>query len=439
METKRLLSMSLLVASVMVISGCGTTSSSSEEPTTSSEEPSSSEIVEPVSQGVTDTTILVGNTATEGGAWSVVGAPFNAGIRAVFEEVNEAGGVDGRTISLMNRDDGFVAATGVANTEQLVEDDEVFALVGHFGTPTVGATVDYIQEVGIPMVYAATGINQLYFQRTPGNPIMAVQPIYKTEGRILLARAFKNTDLFGTIDATHKLGVIYTADDAGNSIKAGIDAQINAMGVSASVTAVVGSGDYSAAVQSLKDAGVVAAILATNQVPFKAIVNKMAELELNVPVLTSYVNASATAVPTAAVTASRRVYANAWVDVFSETAATELTSFATTITSYSALDSTTATAYSANSYAIAGYVAAKVFVAGLLRVEANGESLNWENYIAAMEESEIDFPLGGKVDFTEGKRWGVDTLSLLRFDETLATPTFVSSKPIQSLDEIMAL
>lgn len=437
METKRLLSMSLLVAAVMVVSGCSTGSSS--ETSDSSEDNSSSVEQEPVGQGVTEDSILVGNTATEGGAWSVVGAPFNAGIRAVFEEVNEAGGIDGREITLLNRDDGFVAATGVANTEQLVEDDEVFALVGHFGTPTVGATLDYIQEVGIPMVYAATGINNLYFQKTPGNPIMAVQPIYKTEGRILAARAFKNTDLFGTIDATHKLGVIYTADDAGNSIKAGIDLQVNTMGKSAVVVSAVGSGDYTAAVQSMKDAGVAALILATNQVPFKAMVNKMAELELNVPVLTSYVNASATAVPTAAVSSTRKVYANAWVDVFSETAATELTSFATTIMSYSALDTATATLYSGNSYAIAGYVAAKVFVAGLYRVEASGESLNWENYIAAMESSSIDFPLGGQVDFTEGKRWGVDQLSLLRFDETLATPNFISSKPIQSLDQIMAL
>ncbi len=438
METKRLLSMSLLVAAVMVVSGCSTGSSS--EAPGSSEEPGSSSVEqEPVGQGVTATTITVGNTATEGGAWSVVGAPFNAGIRAVFEEVNEAGGVGGRTISLLNRDDGFVAATGVANTEQLVEDDKVFALVGHFGTPTVGATVDYIQEVGIPMVYAATGINQLYFQKTPGNPVMAVQPIYKTEGRILVARAFKNTDLFGTLDATHKLGVIYTADDAGNSIKAGIDAQVNTMGKGTSVISVVGSGDYTAAVQSMKDAGVGALIIAANQVPFKAIVNKMAELDLSVSVLTSYVNASATAVPTAAVTSTRKVYANAWVDVFSETAATELTSFATTIMSYSALDTATATLYASNSYAIAGYVAAKVFLAGVYRVDANGESLNWENYIAAMESSSIDFPLGGEVDFTEGKRWGVDSLSLLRFDETLATPNFISAKPIQTLAQIMAL
>jgi len=113
METKRLLSMSLLVAAVMVVSGCSTGSSS--EISESSGDNSSSVEQEPVGQGVTDTTIVVGNTATEGGAWAVVGAPFNAGIRAVFEEVNEAGGIDGRTISLLNRDDGFVAATGVAN------------------------------------------------------------------------------------------------------------------------------------------------------------------------------------------------------------------------------------------------------------------------------------------------------------------------------------
>jgi ABC-type branched-subunit amino acid transport system substrate-binding protein len=118
---------------------------------------------EMVAQGVTDTTILVGNTAAVTGAFAAVGVPFNDAIKAVFESINEAGGIGGRTIEFISYDDEFNAANGVTFTETLVEQDEVFALVGHFGTPTVGATLDYIQTQGVPMVYAATGINGLYF------------------------------------------------------------------------------------------------------------------------------------------------------------------------------------------------------------------------------------------------------------------------------------
>ena len=75
--------------------------------------------------------------------------------------VNEAGGIDGRLIEYVNRDDGFDANVGITNTGKLINEDKVFALVGHFGTGTVAATIPTIREVGIPMVYAATGVNNL--------------------------------------------------------------------------------------------------------------------------------------------------------------------------------------------------------------------------------------------------------------------------------------
>ena len=96
------------------------------------------------SQGVTDTTIRVGNTAPVSGALAGVGGPFVAGMEAYFAIVNEAGGVNGRIIEFVHHDDGFDAPTGMAMTEQLIHDDRVFALVGHFGTPTISATLPMI-------------------------------------------------------------------------------------------------------------------------------------------------------------------------------------------------------------------------------------------------------------------------------------------------------
>lgn len=421
MKTRSLVSFAMAAMALMTVAGC------------SSSSVSSSEVVEETAQGVTATTVTVGNTAAVTGPLAAVGIPFNIGINAALEEVNEAGGVGGRTINFVTYDDTFNAALGVQKTEQLVEDDEVFALVGHFGTPTVGATIDYIQDKGIPMVYAATGINQLYFQRTPGNPVMAVQPIYKTEGRILLARVYSETDLFGAVD---KVGVIYTSDDAGLSIKAGIDVQALSMGKGAEVVSVAGSGDFSAAALALLTAAVDVVIIATNQGYFPTALAALAANEVNVPVLTSYVSANPYYIANASVSEARPVYTNAWVDVSSEDVADEVTAFAATINAYSALTPETAPTYVANSFAIAGYIAAKIFIEGLRRVDANGEVLTWAHYIAAMEESTIDFPLGGQIDFTDGKRWGVDALSLLKYNKT--TSLLEVSKPIETLAEILA-
>lgn len=379
------------------------------------------ETTELVSQGVTDTTILVGNTAAVTGAFAAVGVPFNDAIKAVFESVNEAGGIDGRTIEFISYDDEFNAANGVTFTETLVEQDEVFALVGHFGTPTVGATLDYIQTQGIPMVYAATGINGLYFQESVGNPVMAVQPIYKTDGRIMTARAL-TTDIYGAngdeaFPTGGTVGVLYTNDDVGNSILEGVEIELGELGIDeANVEYISATTEtMSSAITSALFANVDVLIIATNQVPFAAALDEMASQNLEVPVFTSYVNADPTYVNPAQYSEDRPIFTNAWVDVFSTEGQAAVAEYVNVISGASFLDEATKTAYYSNSFAIAGYIAAVVFVEGLLRVEANGDVLNWDNYIAAMEEGPIDIPMGGTVDFSGGKRWGIASMALLQY------------------------
>lgn len=374
-------------------------------------------------QGVTETTIKIGNTAAASGDYAGIGVPFNAGMRAYFKQINDAGGIDGRTIEFITYDDMFDPAKGKTYTETLMYDDEVFAIVGHFGTPTVGATVNIIKDYGIPMVYAATGISQLYFEEDLGNSVLAVQPIYTTEGRTMAARAMKES-LFGAagdakLGATDKIGVLYTNDDVGNAIKAGIEKEATVLNRSAVMTyEVVTSDTATTAVNKLKTAGVKAVLLAMNQVPFAYTISAMHDVQLNVPIFTSYVNADKTAVDHLKTTADRPIYTNAWVDIFTTSGYAAYTAYATTIAN-SDLDAATKTAYAGNSFAIAGYIAAYIFVEGLKRVEESGVELTWANYIKEMESELIQIPMGGTLDYSNGKRWGIDALSLLKYSFTL--------------------
>lgn len=409
-------------------------------------------------QGVTATSIKVGNTAATSGALAFVGVPFNEGMKAVFKQVNEAGGIDGRTIEFVTYDDQFNAAMGVTFTETLVEDDKVFAIVGHFGTPTVGATLSYIQEMGVPMVYAATGINALYFAETIGNPIMAVQPIFLTDGRLMTARALQE-DVYGAghdaaLAADGKVGVLYTNDDVGKSIKAGVEIEAAELEKTANFMYLTVTADtVSAAVTYLKANGVSVVILAMNQVPFAYSMSALYNAELNVPVFTSYVNAAVTSLNDAQYNVDRPVYANAWVDIFSTKGQADVTEYVAAINN-TTLEQATKTAYYGNSYAIAGYIAAKVFVEGLQRVADAGLDLTWSTYIAAMENAPISIPMGGTVDFTGGKRWGIAAMSLLLYTVTAMTgdnpatadvvedgynvETFVKVREIETILEIEA-
>ena len=58
-------------------------------------------------QGVTDTEIKVGNTAAVSGAYAPVGVPFIAGIESYFKMINDQGGIDGRKITFVHKDDEF--------------------------------------------------------------------------------------------------------------------------------------------------------------------------------------------------------------------------------------------------------------------------------------------------------------------------------------------
>lgn len=398
-------------------------------------------------QGVTEDTIYVGNTAATSGAFAAVGVPFNAGMEAVFKAYNDAGGFNGKKIELKHYDDGFDAAQGLTYTKTLVEDDKVFALVGHFGTNTVGATLDYIKSVGIPMMYAATGISELYQEGATGKNacVFPVQPIYNAEGRVLLARALASeTDGAGL--GGKKIGVIATTDDAGAGLLAGVKRQAEEGSFDIVYQEVDPSAtEYSTALTVLKNAGCDVVIACMNQAPFQTAMVSMRDINYNAKVITSYVSASATflneLVENGSVTEERPVYATAWLDVTTEQGYAEMMEFATVQMAWEAANGIeAANTYATNSYAMAGYVAAKLFVHGLEQLKAKNQELTWENYIAVCEEVPFHIPMGGDINYAKGDRLGVTALALntisLTVNETTGIRDLVEVSGIMSLDEV---
>src|SRR5271168_275705 len=91
--------------------------------------------------GVSTETILFGQAAALEGPSSALGQGMRQGILAAFEEINAKGGVYGRRLKLISRDDGYDPDRSVTETTKLIADDKVFALIGAVGTPTTMATL----------------------------------------------------------------------------------------------------------------------------------------------------------------------------------------------------------------------------------------------------------------------------------------------------------
>lgn len=106
--------------------------------------------------GITDETILVGGTAPLSGRSSEYASAMR-GAAAYFKYANARGGVHGRTIAYSVVDDGSDPALAAGATRELVEQDEVFAIVDPLGTKRSAAARDYLSARKVPQLFA-TGL-----------------------------------------------------------------------------------------------------------------------------------------------------------------------------------------------------------------------------------------------------------------------------------------
>ena len=68
-----------------------------------------------------------------------------------FAEVNAKGGIHGRKLNLISRDDGYDPDRSMVQTIKLIEQDQVFALIGAVGTPTSKATMPIAAANNVPL------------------------------------------------------------------------------------------------------------------------------------------------------------------------------------------------------------------------------------------------------------------------------------------------
>ena len=111
--------------------------------------------------GVTDKQVLVGQFAAFTGPAAQLGERLKVGIEAYFRSVNAQGGVNGRLLKLVTRDDGYEPEKSKQAVKALIDEDKVFALIGSVGTPTGIAAVPILTEAKVPLVGMFTGAEAL--------------------------------------------------------------------------------------------------------------------------------------------------------------------------------------------------------------------------------------------------------------------------------------
>jgi branched-chain amino acid transport system substrate-binding protein len=137
------------------------------------------------------------------------------GAQAYFDYVNKNGGVNDRQIEYIYRDDAYNPTNTSQVVNQLVLEDEVFAIVGGLGTPTHSAVLDFLNSEGVPDLFVSSG--SLLWGEDPGtNPYtFGWQTDYESEGKIIgqyIADQFPDA----------KVGLFLQDDDFGEDGEKGI-------------------------------------------------------------------------------------------------------------------------------------------------------------------------------------------------------------------------
>lgn len=166
--------------------------------------------------GVTDSEIRIGQFAAQTGPAAELGKRMQLGILAHFNSVNAGGGIGGRKLTLISRDDGYEPEKAAAAVKALIEEDKVFALIGSVGTPTTLAAVPAINAEGIPLIGPFTGAQAL---REPFNRnIFHVRASYFDETE----RIVQHLSTVGI----KKIAIFYQNDSYG---KAGLEGVMRAL------------------------------------------------------------------------------------------------------------------------------------------------------------------------------------------------------------------
>ena len=87
----------------------------------------------------------------------------------MFDQVNAQGGIHGRQIVMVYRDDRYEPKLARSNTQKFIQQDRVFALFGYVGTPTVQAALPLINQARVPLIAPLTGAQ---LTRQPVNPLI---------------------------------------------------------------------------------------------------------------------------------------------------------------------------------------------------------------------------------------------------------------------------
>jgi branched-chain amino acid transport system substrate-binding protein len=198
-------------------------------------------------RGVTDTEIVIGTMTDLSGVTAVQGVNNANAMRMAFDAVNARGGIHGRQIKWVVEDMEYIVPKAVQAMNKLLNRDNIFFAIGNGGTPHNDAVMPSMFEKNVPNVFPLTCARSMYepFNRLKFGQFSSYYDQMRAGVKYFVEQRGKKV-----------VGVMFQDTDFGRDVRAGVVAQLQAMGLT--LAAETGhrptDTDFNAALAVQKDA-----------------------------------------------------------------------------------------------------------------------------------------------------------------------------------------
>ncbi len=179
---------------------------------------------------VSATEVRFGLSCAQTGRVGHIGLSLKDGYLAGFAQWNREGGVHGRKLVLVDYDDHYGALAAVANTERLINDDKVFALVGYLGTATTEGVMAMAESARLPMFAPISGALRL--REPPPRNVFLLRASYLDECRALVGHLREDAGV-------QKIALFRRRDEDGDAVRDALKTALNERSLP-----LVAEGDY---------------------------------------------------------------------------------------------------------------------------------------------------------------------------------------------------
>ena len=207
-------------------------------------------------QGVSPTEIVVGTAQDLSGPIVNFSKATVNGMRMRVDEVNAAGGINGRKLRLVVEDHGYDPKKAVLAAQKMVQQDKIFAALGSIGTATAMASMPIYLDAKVAHLFPLSAAREMFVPVVPLKYSFAAT--YYDQIRAGIKKLIKDKGL-------KKICTVYQDDDFGLEVMRGAEEGLKEVGMTYAerTTYKRGATEFSSQVAKMKEAGCDGVVMGT--------------------------------------------------------------------------------------------------------------------------------------------------------------------------------